>query len=141
MTPKEIAQKAAALMWENDNCSRWTGLKLKDIDEGQAVLSLEVQEQHTNGHGTCHGGIIFILADSAFGFACNTRNQTAVAQHNAITYIKPANLGDVLEAHAREISLNGRSGIYDVTVLDQNQELIAEFRGCSRAVNRQVFDT
>ncbi len=140
MTPKERAKKAAAIMWENDRASPWIGMRLDTIDEGRSKMSLVVQDHHVNGHDICHGGIIFTLADSAFAFACNSRNQNTVAQHNSITYISPGKLGDTLTADAKEVSLSGRSGIYDVTVTNQNNDVIAEFRGCSRAIRGQLFE-
>ncbi len=140
MTPKERAEKAAAIMWENDRASPWIGMRLDTIDEGRSKMSLVVQNHHVNGHDICHGGIIFTLADSAFAFACNSRNQNTVAQHNSITYISPGKLGDTLTADAKEVSLSGRSGIYDVTVTNQNNDVIAEFRGCSRAIRGQLFE-
>ena len=115
------------------------GISLEEVNEGSASLSLTIIEQHINGHGICHGGIIFTLADSAFAFACNSRNIASVAQHATITFIEPAKLGDKLSACAEEISLVKRNGIYDVTVKNQNGRLIAEFRGCSRTVNGQIF--
>ena len=75
MTPKERAEKSAAAMWNNDKASRWVGMAIKNVDEGVATLELQVQDHHCNGHGICHGGVIFTLADSAFAFACNSRNQ------------------------------------------------------------------
>ena len=140
MTPKERAEKAAAIMWENDRASPWIGMRLDTIDEGCSKMSLVVQDHHVNGHDICHGGIIFTLADSAFAFACNSRNQNTVAQHNSITYISPGKLGDTLTADAKEVSLSGRNGIYDVTVTNQNNDVIAEFRGCSRAIRGQLFE-
>ena len=139
MTPKERATKAAAVMWENDRSSPWVGMTLDDIDEGHSRMSLVVQSNHVNGHNICHGGIIFMLADSAFAFACNSRNQNTVAQHNSITYVSPGRLGDKLTARAHEVSLSGRNGVYDVTVTNQNNQVIAEFRGCSRAIRGQLF--
>ncbi len=140
MTPKARAQKSAAAMWSSDQASAWVGMSLDQVDEGMAILSLTVAEHHTNGLGNCHGGIIFSLADSAFAFACNSRNQATVAQHNSITYIAPAKLGDTLIATAREISLIGRSGIYDVSVKTKDGALIAEFRGGSRSVRGTLFE-
>ena len=93
-----------------------------------------VTEAMTNGHGTCHGGYIFTLADSAFAFACNTYNQNTVGQQAAITYIAPAFAGEKLVADAREISRRGRGGISDVTVTNPAGETIAIFRGHSRTV-------
>jgi len=108
-------------------------------DEGSATMTLEVQAHHCNGHGMCHGGVIFLLADSAFAFACNSRNQVTVAQHNMISFIASGQLGDTLTAQATEVSLTGRSGIYDVRVTNQDGVIIAEMRGMSRAITGQLF--
>jgi acyl-CoA thioesterase len=139
MIPKERAEKAAKAMWSGDRASGWFGMELVDVDEGQAVLALTVTPQHVNGHGICHGGVTFSLADNAFAFACNSRNQSTVAQHNSISYIAPAKLGDRLTAKAKEVSLTGHSDITDVTVTNQCGKVIAEFRGASRAINGQLF--
>ena len=140
MTPKERAEKSAAAMWAGDRASQSLGMAITEMDEGRAVLQLTVGETHANGHGICHGGITFALADSAFAFACNSRNQSTVAQHNIISYLAPGRVGDVLTATATEVSLTGRSGIYDVTVTNQDGTRIAEFRGMSRAIKGQLFE-
>lgn len=140
MTPQERVQKSADAMWDGDRASSWFGMKIDAVDEGYAILSLLVESHHTNGHGICHGGVTFALADSAFAFACNSRNQSTVAQHNTISYISAVQLGDTLTATAREISLKGRNGIYDVEVTNQNKHIVAEFRGCSRAINDRLFE-
>ena len=140
MTPDERAKKAAEAMWQSDDASKWIGMELVDIKEASATLELTVQQHHCNGHGNCHGGIIYSLADSAFAFACNSRNQATVAQHNTLTYLAPGRLDDRLVARARETSLIGRTGIYDVEVTNQNGEKIADFRGCSRTIKGQLFE-
>lgn len=140
MTPQDRAEKAAQTMWDQDHASQWLGMELIAASEGRAVLELTVGQHHCNGHGMCHGGVIFALADSAFAFACNSRNQATVAQHNVISYIASGRLGDRLRAEATEISLRGRSGITDVTVTNQTGTVIAEFRGMSRAIKGTVFD-
>ena len=140
MTPQERAEKSSAAMWANDRASPWIGLELGKVDEGVARMTLRVQEHHCNGHNICHGGVIFTLADSAFAFACNSRNQNTVAQNNMITFIAPGQLGDLLTAEAREVSLTGRSGVYDVRVVNQLGKVIAEMRGLSRAIKGQLFD-
>ncbi|MBO9472138.1 hydroxyphenylacetyl-CoA thioesterase PaaI [Shimia sp. R10_1] len=140
MTPKARAEKAAAAMWAEDCASQSIGMEIAEVDAGRAVLTLTVQPEHCNGHGICHGGITFMLADSAFAFACNSRNQMTVAQHNSISYLAPGQLGDTLRAEACEVSLRGRSGLYDVTVTNQNGQMIAAFRGASRALKGTVFE-
>lgn len=139
MTPKERAQRAAKAMWAEDAASPWMGMTLDAVDDGSARLSLEVVANHCNGHGICHGGVTFSLADSAFAFACNSRNARTVAQQNSITYTAPARLGDRLTANAREVAASGRSGIFDVTVTNQDGAVIAEFRGLSRTIGGQLF--
>lgn len=139
MTPKERAENAANAMWENDHASQALGMELISVDEGVAVFQMLVKKQHLNGHGSCHGGMIFALADTAFAFACNSRNQATVAQHNSITYLAPAAQGDVLMARAAEVNLTGRGGITDVSITNQARIKIAEFRGHSRAVRGSLF--
>jgi len=140
MTPKERAEKAAAIMWENDPASPWIGLRLDTIDEGRSKMSLVVQDHHVNGHDICHGGIIFTLADSAFAFACNSRNQMTVAAGARIDFIKSAKEGDVLTASARVVHQGKRTGVYDAQVVNQAQEVIAEFRGNSTTIGGQLVD-
>ncbi|MFY0595614.1 MAG: hydroxyphenylacetyl-CoA thioesterase PaaI [Cognatishimia sp.] len=139
MTPLERAKKSTEAMWREDGASQWLGMELVSVAEGEAVLTIVIQKHHCNGHGNCHGGISYALADSAFAFACNSRNQATVAQHNIMNYIAPAKEGDRLTATAQEVSLQGRSGIYDVRVTNQNNQLIATFRGMSRAIKGQLF--
>lgn len=140
LSPEEIARKSADAMWARDDASKWLGMSLDAVGPGTATLSFTVEEHHTNGHDTCHGGCIFTLADSAFAFACNSHNRLAVAQHASITYIAPGRLGDRLKAEASEIALYGRSGLCDVRVTDQNGKLIAEFRGASRTLEGRHFE-
>lgn len=140
MTPKKRAEKSAAALWATDGASQHLGMTLLDVDEGTSRMSMTILAHHANGHGICHGGIIFTLADSAFAFACNSRNQNTVAQHNSITYIAPGRIGDVLTAHAVEVSQAGRSGTYDVKVTNQDSVLIAEFRGLCRSIKGTLFD-
>ena len=140
LSPKERAERAAAAMWSGDRASVWLGMELGQVDEGAATLTLTVSDQHVNGHRICHGGVIFALADSAFAFACNSRNLRTVAFHNEITYLAPARLGDRLTAVARETTLSGRTGVTDVTVTNEDGTKIAAFRGISRAIGGTLFD-
>lgn len=128
-----VARDSADAMWAGDRASAGLGMRLVDVGPGYATLSLEITEAMTNGHGIAHGGFIFTLADSAFAFACNSRGPKAVAQHGAITFLRPGRLGERLVATAHEVALTGRSGLYDVTV-SAGEETVAEFRGQSRLV-------
>jgi acyl-CoA thioesterase len=140
MTPKERATKSADAMWTGDRASAWVGMKITSVDEGRAILTLNIVEDHCNGHGIGHGGVTFMLADSAFAFACNSRNAITVAQHNTISFLAPVRLGDTLTATAVETTLKGRSGITDVTVSNQSGDVVALFRGASRAIGGTLFE-
>ena len=134
MSAERLARAAADAMWAQDKASRALGMAITEIGPGVATLTMSITEMMVNGHGLCHGGYIFTLADSAFAFACNSHNQRAVAQHCAITYLTPGRLGDILTARCREVSRAERSGVYDVMVTRQDGDVIAEFRGLSRTV-------
>jgi acyl-CoA thioesterase len=110
-------------------------MEIVAIGPGRATLAMTVQPHMVNGQRIAHGGFIFTLADSAFAFACNTHNERVLGAQGSITFIRPGKLGDRLVAAAREISRNGRSGIYDVQVT-ANDVVIAEFRGHSRSIGR-----
>ena len=132
-SPREVAEA----LWSRDPVAKWFGIDLIDAKDGQAVVEMTVQPQHCNGHGVCHGGISFTLADAAFAYACN---QSTMAQHNIITYTAAGQLGDRLCARATEVSLTGRSGIYDVRVTNQDKLTIAEFRGFSRVISGTILN-
>lgn len=140
MDAQKIATYSAEAMWARDDASKWLGMSLDEVRPGYARLSMTVAKHHTQGHGMCHGGFITTLADSAFAFACNSYNQSAVAQHIAVSFLAPAWAGDVLTAEAREVAAAGRSGLYDVTVKNHKGETIAEMRGGSRTIKGRHFD-
>jgi len=134
LAPLELARACAAAMWADDPATQHLNMQLTEVDAGRACITMPVAPFMLNGHGTCHGGYLFTLADSAFAFACNTYNQRTVAQHCSVTFIAPAYLGDVLTATAREVTRQGRSGIYDVVLRNAKGEHIAEFRGHARTI-------
>lgn len=119
-------------MWVADEASRALGMTLVDAAEGRAVVRMTVRDDMLNGHGTAHGGLVATLADSAFAVACNSHGVAAVASGFDVTFLRPAHVGDVLVATAQERSLNGRTGICDVSVHRPDGEVVAEFRGRSR---------
>jgi phenylacetic acid degradation protein PaaD len=122
----------AEAMWADDAASRALGMELVEAAEGRAVVRMTVRDDMVNGHGTAHGGLVATLADSAFAVACNSHGVVAVASGFDVTFLRPAHAGDVLVATAAERSLNGRTGICDVTVHRVDGEVVAEFRGRSR---------
>ena len=133
LSPDDLARACADAMWKEDDASKGLGMEIVEIRPGQATMAMTVKPHMVNGHGIAHGGFIFLLADSTFAFACNSRNERAVAAQCNISFIKPGKLGDRLVATAKEISWTGRSGIYDVRVTVDGVA-IAELRGHSRAV-------
>ena len=133
MENQEIAERAAAAMERADAAAREAGLRLLDVAPGRARVALTVQERHLNGHGLCHGGYVFLLADAAFAYACNSRGVSTVASGGDITFLRPGALGDELVAEGVERAVSGRSGLYDVTVRAGGR-VVAEFRGRSRQV-------
>ena len=139
MTPDEIARKSAERMWADDIAAQAHGMKLESVGPGAAALSMTATRPMVNGHGIVHGGFIFLLADTAFAYACNSYNQRCVAQQCSIAYLKPGREGSRLVAQAREVRRVERSGIYDVSVSDETGAAIAEFRGHSRTVTGWFF--
>ncbi|WP_158965262.1 hydroxyphenylacetyl-CoA thioesterase PaaI [Chachezhania sediminis] len=140
MTPQERAERSAQAMWANDRASKWLGMTLDAVGPGTCTMSFEVQDHHLNGHLICHGGYIFTLADSAFAFACNSHNKNAVAQQNQISFLSPGKPGERLVAVAAEVSLSGRSGVYDVVVTGADGRQVALFRGLSRIIKGHHFE-
>ena len=139
MTPEARASRCAELMFAKDAASAGLGMEITAVGPGSATLTMTVRPDMLNGHGICHGGFIFALADSAFAFACNSYNQLTVAQQNQITYLSPGQSGERLVAEATETARNGRSGIYDVTVTGADGRKVALFRGLSRSIKGQHF--
>ena len=135
----EIARRCAEAIWARDKTSQTLGMALVSVGPGRAELSMVVGDGMVNAHGTCHGGYIFTLADSAFSYAAGSHDERTVAQHCSITYVAPAACGSVLTARAVEVSRVGRSGIYDITVKDADGTLIAVFRGNSRTIGGSVI--
>src|SRR5271154_5456147 len=134
LSPDDLARACADAMWAEDDASKGLGMEILGVGPGQATLTMTVRPHMVNGQRIAHGGFIFLLADSTFAFACNSRNERAVAAQCQISFIKPGKLGDRLTATAREVSRTGRSGIYDVRVAVDGVA-IAEFRGHSRTIS------
>ena len=128
------------VMWEADAASAMLGMEIDELAPGEARVSMLVRPDMVNGHDLCHGGLVASLADSAFALACNSHGTVTVAAGFEIDFLEPARLGQVLKAHAREVALRGRSGLYDVTVR-AGATVIAEFRGRSRSLGRRIGET
>jgi len=125
----QLAQKVVDKMMDHDAFSQWMDVKVLDIKEGYSKIQMTIRKEMVNGFGIVHGGLPFSLADSAFAFACNNRNNLSVALDVTITFTKAVNVGDTLLAEAKEVH-NGRStGVYLITVTNQKKEQVALFKG------------
>jgi acyl-CoA thioesterase len=138
--PQALAELAGKTMYERDPASQALGMTLDAIRPGFARMRMRVRDDMLNGHGTCHGGYIFMLADSAFAFACNSHNFNTVGAGCTIDYLAPGRAGDVLVAEAVEQALAGKTGVYDVVVTAQDGRKVALFRGKSHRVAGHVVD-
>jgi acyl-CoA thioesterase len=136
-----LAELAGKTMFERDLASQALGMRLVEIRPGYARMTMPVRGDMLNGHQTCHGGYIFMLADSAFAFACNSHNHNTVGAGCSIDYLAPGREGDLLTAEATEQALAGKTGVYDIKVSNQEGRTIALFRGKSHRVAGLVAET
>lgn len=140
MSPDELAWACAKTLFNREPAAQDMGIDILSMAEGKSELSMVVQHRMLNGHATCHGGYLFALADTAFAYACNSRNQNTVAGGCSIEYLAPGREGDVLRAVAHERSLAGRTGCYDISVFNQDETLLALFRGKSYKIRGAVIE-
>ncbi|MFB4318842.1 hydroxyphenylacetyl-CoA thioesterase PaaI [Actinomadura sp. 21ATH] len=138
----ETARRCAEAMYGRDRVAVELGMEVGGVAPGRARIRMAVTPAMVNGHGLAHGGYLFLLADSAFAYACNTRDRVTVAAAADVVFTAPAYGGDVLEAVAEErVRYGGRGGVYDVTVRRVSDgAVIAEFRGTSRSRDERVLD-
>lgn len=141
--PTESQTRAEAVreaMYARDHAAKGLGIEVPEVGPSYAVCTMTVRQDMVNGHGILHGGLCFTLCDTAFAYACNSHDVVTVAANCAITFCAPAKLGDVLRAEARETWKQGRSGITDVVVTNQDGAMIAQFRGNSRSLKGSVTE-
>lgn len=129
---------AATHMAPVDNTKEYLGISILELERGRAVLTMTVRPEMANGFGITHGGMVFTLADTAFAYACNEGDSPVVAAGADITFTRASHAGDTLTATAVRRWQSGRNGVYDITVTDQNDQVIAEFRGRSFITNRPL---
>jgi acyl-CoA thioesterase len=139
LSPQQIAERIGRVASERDLAAQRLGIELLEMGPGRCRLRMTVQPDMVNSHGTCHGGVIFTLADSAFGYACNSFNRNAVAQQCDITYLRPVLPGAVLTATAELRETAGRSAVYDMTVRDSEDNTVALFRGLARTIKGETI--
>jgi acyl-CoA thioesterase len=139
LSPEELAAACAEAMYAADEASRGLGITIDRVAPGRATARMRVTDAMINGHGICHGGYVFLLADTAFAFACNTYDAVTLAAGADVVFVSSARSGDELVAEAQERIRFGRSGVYDVTVYGQDESTVAEFRGLSRTVGDSLL--
>ena len=133
-------QQVVAQMLKDDLFSQWLKIEVIEITEGHSKIKMTVRKEMINGLGIVHGGITFSLADSAFAFACNNRNVLSVALDTSINFLKPVQVGDILIAEAKELHNGKSTGLYQVSISNQQQHLVALFKGTCFRTHRKLID-
>jgi acyl-CoA thioesterase len=139
MDANETAKKVVDHMMLNDLFSQWLGIRVLEIREGYSRITMTVREEMINGFGIVHGGIAFSLADSCFAFACNNRNVLSVALDTSINFTKPVHVGDILTAEAKELHNGKSTGLYHITISNQNNHTVALFKGTCFRTNKSLI--
>lgn len=134
-TPPEVVSH----MLQHDLFSQWLGIEMLDVKEGYSKIKMTVRAEMINGFGIVHGGIAFSLADSAFAFACNNRNNLSVALDTSINFVKPVHVGDILTAEAKEMHNGRTTGLYHITIINQNNHTVALFKGTCFRTGKQLI--
>ena len=135
-TPQQVVTQ----MLKDDLFSQWLGIEVLAITEGYSKIKMTVRKEMMNGLGIVHGGIAFSLADSAFAFACNNRNVLSVALDTSINFLKPVQVGDILIAEAKELHNGKSTGLYQVSISNQQQHLVALFKGTCFRTHRKLIE-
>lgn len=135
-TPQQVVTK----MMKDDLFSQWLGIEVIEISEGSSKIKMTVRNEMMNGLGIVHGGIAFSLADSAFAFACNNRNVLSVALDTSINFLKPIHVGDILIAAATELHNGKSTGLYQISISNQHQNLVAVFKGTCFRTHRKIIN-
>ncbi|MBX2932395.1 MAG: hydroxyphenylacetyl-CoA thioesterase PaaI [Chitinophagaceae bacterium] len=133
-TPQQVVNH----MMQHDMFSQWLGITVLAIEEGYSKIQMTVRKEMMNGFGIAHGGVAFSLADSAFAFACNNRNNLSVALDTAINFTKPVHTDDVLTAEAKELHNGKSTGLYHITITNQHNHVVAMFKGTCFRTNKKL---
>jgi acyl-CoA thioesterase len=136
----KLAIKVVDKMMRDDLFSQWLGIAVIEIKEGYSKIQMTVRKEMINGFGIVHGGVAFSLADSAFAFACNNRNVLSVALDTAINFLKPVYVGDVLTAETKELHNGKSTGLYQITINNQNDHVVAVFKGTCFRTNKSLIE-
>lgn len=140
MDNNQLAKQSVDSLLENDLFSQWLGIEVIEIKEGYSKIKMTIRKEMINGFGIVHGGVTFSLADSAFAFACNNRNNLSVALDTSINFIKPVHVHDVLIAEAKELHNGKSTGLYQISITNQNAHLVAVFKGTCFRTGKKLFE-
>jgi acyl-CoA thioesterase len=140
MDKNQFAQQVVDHLTKNDLFSKWLGIEILEIREGYSKIKMKIRDEMLNGFGIVHGGVTFSFADSAFAFACNNRNNLSLALDTSINFIKPAHVDDVLIAEALEIHNGKSTGLYQISIKNQNDHLIALFKGTCFRTDKKLIE-
>ena len=140
MDANEVASRVAHQMLSDEGTGPAWGIRIEEVRAGYCRLSMELRDDMLNGHRIAHGGIVFALADTAFAYVCNGRNERAVAAQASIVFLGSAEAGEVLVAEGEELATSGRSGVTHVSVKTADGRAVAEFTGYSRTIGGRVVD-
>ena len=138
MNNNELSRQVVTRMMETDLFSQWLGIEILEIREGYSKIKMKVRSEMMNGLGVVHGGIAFSLADSSFAFACNSRNNLSVALDTSINFLKPVHIDDELVAEAKEIHNGKSTGLYQITITNQRNHIVAVFKGTCFRTNKNL---
>jgi acyl-CoA thioesterase len=134
----QLAVDVVSHMMKHDLFSQWLGIEVLEVKEGYSKIRMTVRDEMINGFGIVHGGVAFSLADSAFAFACNNRNNLSVALDTAINFTKPVHVGDILTAETKEIHNGKSTGLYHITITNQKDHIVAIFKGTCFRTNKSL---
>lgn len=134
------ARETAEYMFEKDSFSQWLGIELTEIKDNYCLIKMPVKTEMINGLGTVHGGVTFAFADSALAFSSNNSGEAAVALNCYINFTKAAKKGDVLTAESILLNDTRKTAIYDITIKNQNDEVVAGFRGTVYKIGKKVVE-
>jgi len=138
MANDQLAKNVVDKMMRDDLFSQWLGISVIEIREGYSKIKMSVRPEMINGFGIVHGGVAFSLADSCFAFACNNRNVLSVALDTSINFTKPVHVGDELTAEAKELHNGKSTGLYHITIKNQNDHIVALFKGTCFRTNKTL---
>ena len=139
-TNKDLAaEKVVAHMMQHDLFSQWLGIEVLEIKEGYSKIKMIIRPEMINGLGIIHGGVTFSMADSCFAFACNNRNVLSVALDTSINFTKPVHVGDILTAEAKELHNGKSTGLYHISITNQNDHVVALFKGTCFRTNKPLI--